>query len=224
MKNIFLKELSKEKASYEVDGDSFHHFRNVLRGKENEPIKIFNGKGLVGKGVVSSLKKKVMTIECEEFQFFEKQKSLKLILGIPKKEYLESILRSCIQVGINDIDLVTTEFTPWKFKLYDRLHKILESSLIQSENPYLPTISIRDGLEEALSASNAGKVMAFMTEVKEGSSSKKDIDSFLIGPEGGFSESEIELIRSLQNISVMRCPTPIMKAETAVPYCAGLLS
>ena len=223
MKNLFLSSLNIEEKEIEIDGESFHHFRNVTRGKKGEQVQVFNGEGLIAKGHVAELGKKSLTVQVEDISKIEKIDSPTLIIGIPKKEYLESIVRSAIQTGIFHIKLVTTEYTPWKYKFYDRLQKIMESSLIQSENPYLPILEEYKSLDEALD-SFEGETLVFSTEVLEGKSfGERPVDSLLIGPEGGFSGEEVEYLKTRKDVTLMRCSIPIMKAEVAVPFGIGLL-
>lgn len=223
MKNIYYKNLTKDTTTLEIAGDSFHHFKNVLRGKKNDDVQIFNGSGLVAKGSVSELSKREMLISLKSIDERSPYSSPVLILGIPKKEYLESILRSAIQIGVSKVKLVTTEYTPWKYKQYERLDKIMEAALIQSENPYLPELEVYNTLEELLE-NLSGATLAFSTEVNANSDQKLgEFENLLIGPEGGFSKGEIDLLMNNKNILLKRCDIPIMKAEVAVPFGLGFM-
>lgn len=223
MKNIFYKELNLQSTLIKLEGDHFHHFKNVLRGRVNDEVKVFNGMGLLGQGRVEDLGKREMSISLDEVEEKTPYSSSNLIIGIPKKEYLESIIRSAIQIGVSQISLVTTDYTPWKYKYYERLEKVMESTLIQCENPYLPSIKEYNSLGEALDE-HEGSILAFSTEVSvfEGKDHGHNT-SLLIGPEGGFSEREIELLRSHEKVELLKCAIPIMKAEVAVPFGLGLL-
>ncbi len=223
MKNIFLENLTDQNLEVEIEGESFHHFKNVTRGKEGEDVQLFNGKGLIASGVVSALTKKNLIVTVQAFHTFERATSPTLILGVPKKEYLESILRSAIQTGVATIKLVTTEFTPWKYKYYERLGKIMESTLIQCECAFLPLIEEYASLEDALNSSDDLKLV-FSTEVKnEAKKGIQNIQTLLVGPEGGFSLEEIDFLKNRADTILMKCNIPIMKAEVAVPFGIGLL-
>ena len=224
MKNIFNKNLDKSVEKIIIEDESFHHFRNVLRGKKGDEVKLFNGKGLIATGIVSEMSKKSLTIDINNIKDTPRFQAPRLIIGIPKKEYLESIIRSAIQIGVSKLSLVTTEFTPWKYKYYDRLEKIMEAALIQSENPYLPELEVFSSLTEVLSNKDQGQILAFSTEVSEGSNiADTKVESLLIGPEGGFSSDEVELLKNTTHVILMKCNIPIMKAEVAVPFGLGLL-
>ena len=224
--NFYLKNLSDfyNNSFLTISGESFHHFKNVYRGKPGTSGKIFNGSGLVAFGEVREIHKKELIFHVEKYKKYESSNSLKLILGVPKKEYFESIIRSCTQIGINEIMLVQTKFSPWNFKAYPRINKIIESSIIQSENPFSPSIVTLSNLEMIKDV--ADKVVFFSTESSESENSvcRPEGSAFIIGPEGGFHPSEVELICSLKNTKRICLPNPIMKSEVAVVYAAGLLA
>jgi len=223
MKNLYYKELTLNMRVITLKGDGFHHLKNVLRGRVSDEVKVFNGAGLVALGIVEKIDKREMTIALESVHEKRDTSSVNLIIGIPKKEYLESIIRSAVQIGVFQISLVITEYTPWKYKYYDRLQKIMESSLIQSENPYLPLLKNYNGLLEALDASD-GPVLVFSTEVEARETRDTDqLKSLLIGPEGGFSSDELDLLSEHSKVKLLKCEVPIMKAEVAVPFGLGLL-
>jgi RsmE family RNA methyltransferase len=45
----------------------------------------------------------------------------------------------------------------------------------------------------------------------------------IIGPEGGFSPQELELLHSKEALRVVNLPTPILRSPTAVAAGAGIM-
>lgn len=220
--NFFVSNEINVDEDLEVDGDQHHHFKNVFRGSEGDSVKLFNGEGVVSKGIVSKLGKKNLTIKITESKIQERIGTLNLILGVPKKEYLESIFKTATQIGIQNIYLVHTKFSPLKYKELPRYEKIFQSAVTQSENPYIPKIKVLKSLEDI--GDLEGNVWVFTTELESIVPSDKcgKPMNIFIGPEGGFHLSELEELKGMKNTSFYHCPTPIMKAEVAVPFCAGM--
>jgi 16S rRNA (uracil1498-N3)-methyltransferase len=221
--NFYLLSEEIHSDSIEISDDQVHHFKNVSRGKVGDSVKVFNGKGVILNGIVTELKKKNLTIEVTNRERKELSKeALNLILCVPKKEYVESIFRSAVQIGIRNLYLIHTKFSPWKFKNSPRLDKILTGAMVQSENPFLPEITFLNTLEDLNSIK--GKKVAFLTEVDKPITKSSDaILNFIIGPEGGFHEEEISFFEDNEDVFCMKLPAPIMKAETAVNFGAGFL-
>lgn len=222
--NFFIEDLNSDSTTITIDGDSFHHFKNVFRGKVGDCGKIFNGKGLVATGEVAAVNKRDLTFNVDNFKKYERPDGLKLILGVPKKEYYESILKSCIQIGVNEIYLIHTQFSPWKFKDHPRFQKIVESAITQSENPFSPVVTILESLDSLKDVADHLVLFSTETDVTEFKKPVSESLAYFIGPEGGFHSSEIDLLNSFSNVTTVKLPTPIMKAETAVVFAAGLLS
>lgn len=221
--NFFIEEEITINEPFEIKDEQFHHFKNVQRGNAGDDVKVFNGEGLISYGQVSALKKKSLEITVKSNERAErKEEALRLILGTPKKEYVESIFRSATQIGIPEIILVPTKFSPFKFSMHERYQKILRSAVIQSENPWMPKITVLKDFQDM--AKLVGPIIVFTTEMnnKELSPEISPLH-YMIGPEGGFHEEELSFLSDLQNTYFLRCDTPIMKAEIAVPYCAALV-
>lgn len=226
--NFFDENLSEEMLAESkeitIEGDSFHHFKNVFRGKVGEEGKIFNGKGLVASGKVTELKKRELLFNVDNFEKYSFPENIKLILGVPKKEYFESILKSCTQMGVLEIFLIHTKFSPWTYKDHPRFQKLVESAVTQSENPFAPIVRVLENLDSLKDVADHLVLFSTETQTTDFSKPPKDSLAYFIGPEGGFHDSELETLKTFPNVSLVRLPTPIMKAETAVIYAAGLLS
>lgn len=220
--NFFSEDLDLTPRELVISDDQVHHFKNVARGKAGDAVKVFKGDGTVGYGLVKECKKKALVLDIESCRILSKDdRSLNLILGVPKKEYVESIFRSSVQMGINKLYLIHTKYSPWKFKSSPRLEKILTSSMVQSENPFLPEIielPAIDAIQEV-----PGRKMAFITEEKSTNLGQEMITSYIVGPEGGFHPEEIEYFKSDSDIELTHLPTAIMKAEVAVSFGAGFI-
>ncbi len=221
--NFFVNEDLLEPDTIEVVDDQVHHFKNVSRGKVGDKVKVLNGRGVILVGVVKELKKKSLQIEVTSKDLPKRKRELGLILGIPKREYLDSILRSSVQLGIKEIYLIHTRFSPQKYKKTPRQDKILKAAVTQSENPWMPEVTLLDNLTEV--SELKGNKLLFSTEINEDTLNfgSKVFRYFVIGPEGGFHSDEIDHFKNCQDIDLIHCPTAIMKAETAVPYAAGLV-
>jgi len=207
-----------------IEGDQHHHFRNVLRGKVGDQVEIFDGKGLRALAHVMTLSKKNLEVKVEKVvPSLSSTDVPQLTIGIPKKEYLESILRSAIQIGVTRVNLVQTRYSPWVYKRYPRLDKIMISSLLQSESLKLPELILYESL--AAFVGEKVKTILFSTEIEETlglSELTTSAENIFIGPEGGFHSEELKLFKSASHISCTRIDGPIMKAEVAVPFCFGL--
>lgn len=218
--NIFSEEINENSKDVTILDEQVHHFKNVLRGKVGDDVSIFNGMGLVSTGQVVKLTKKELVASISTIRVIKKERKLGLSLCVPKKEYLESAIKCAVQMGLTEINLIQSDYSPWKYKESSRISKLIKSSLLQSENPFALEVNWFSSLEAYLQ--NGQKFLVFSTEVESKPIDVwKSVENILIGPEGGFSEEELTLFEKLPNVFYTKLDLPIMKSETAVPFCYG---
>ena len=211
---------------FELKGECLHHLLNVARIKAGEQIMVLNGNGLE---IITQLEKatnKSAFLKVVKINFKEKNTWMDLALCLPKKEAYESILKSSVEMGISNIIQVKSEFSQKIFLSEERTDKIIETALVQSNNPYLPVLQKTIEFETLIEiVSGYDYVFAFSTKIKcdqkKINFGKKNL--MLIGPEGGFSESEEKAINVLANVNLLKMDLPIMRAPTAVNVALGYL-
>jgi 16S rRNA (uracil1498-N3)-methyltransferase len=226
--NIFWSNDLSE-GEIRLDGKDFHYIKNVRRIKSGESVKVFNGNGKIGFGSIREIQKKYALLDIDSVAFVERsEKPIELFLGTPKKEYFEEICRMATEAGVSRITPIKTEFSNWTYGPSQRLDSILESALIQSENPYLPIIEQSIDFKDWLTRAGDLQTIYFTTNEDFSSLGSEcgklqNIFRLLVGPEGGFSSSEEVQLSQTNNCIGLRLSGPILKAQTAVPLAIGFI-
>jgi 16S rRNA (uracil1498-N3)-methyltransferase len=207
----------------QLSGDCVHHL-TVARVRENEKILLLNGKGQRLLCFIQAFSKKSIDIKIIEVETCRPQHEISLAIAMPKKEAFEDILKMAVELGVTEIYPLTSDYSQYEFTPSERVQRILESALVQSNNPFLPHIYPEQILYDFLSTFNG--TLAFfnskenITEASKVISTKKTI---LIGPEGGFSPEEIAAIKNFSKAEEIHLSTPILRAPTAVAAAIGYL-
>jgi 16S rRNA (uracil1498-N3)-methyltransferase len=116
------------------------------------------------------------------------------------------------EMGLEKITFVYADFSQKSYKIDEkRLKRILVNSCEQSGRVNLMQIEILQSVEEYLKAYPKSVIIDFSDNFL---SSENNIESFLVGPEGGFSQKERELF-TCRNIFGLKSPN-ILRSETAV--------
>ncbi|MBC7713835.1 MAG: 16S rRNA (uracil(1498)-N(3))-methyltransferase [Rhizobacter sp.] len=207
----------------QVTGDSVHHL-TVARVRENEKILLLNGKGQRLLGIIQAFSKKSIDIKITEAEECTPLHELSLAIAMPKKEAFEDILKMAVELGVTEIYPLTSDYSQYEYAPSERVQRILESALVQSNNPFLPKIHSEQILYDFLSM-HTGTIAFFNSKISEKPTdneitAKKTI---LIGPEGGFSAEEIAAIVKYPKTQEIHLPTPILRAPTAVSAAIGFL-
>lgn len=229
MRSLFLDKIELiEEAQFEVSGPDAHHLINVLRVKPENEILLLNGNGIKAFSKVESVGKKSVNLKINRIVQCEKSQSPALGLCVPKKDYLETALRIAIELGVSEIYLFESEYSQ-RYELNPiRIDKILKSAYEQSNNPFCLNIIEAGKLSEIeqLPFKNIYFFNSQSNQASECPDKTKIISSdlILIGPEGGFSATEIEILRGFNGINeVCLNSKPIMRSVTAIPFAFGYL-
>jgi 16S rRNA (uracil1498-N3)-methyltransferase len=207
-----------------ITGDAAHHL-NVVRVKVQEVILLMNGKGSIVRGEIHSVSKNQIEIKINHAESFEPKHELSLAIANPKKDAFEDILKLAVELGIRHIFPLSSDFSQYDYAPSERIQRVLESALIQSNNPFFPIIHEQQTLKNFLNTHT--NTLVFFNSQKSLSNKENVIHSaaktILIGPEGGFSPNEVTDILKFSSVQEIHLATPIMRAPTAVASSVGYL-
>lgn len=210
-----------------IDNDQFHHLKNVLRVKQGDDLLILNGKGYSISAKVDVISKKQIVLELGEQLEKSKNFHLDIFIGQLKKDAMDLCLKQCVELGINKVYIGSTQYSQ-KYKINEsRLQKILVSALEQSNAYFLPEVIFDTRLED-INTEVYDSAFLFGTrfkEKREETCEKNEVSTsnciYFIGPEGGFSEEEEQLLSLKKNVQTIMFKSNILRATSAVSVAAG---
>jgi 16S rRNA (uracil1498-N3)-methyltransferase len=223
MRAHYLEDL-KPQDDFVIKGDKAHHLINVARLTPQEEVLLLNGKGLMIWTRVEQVSKREIILRKYREKNPSAISSRDLILGIPKKEALELSLKQAVELGFRRIYLIRSAHSQIKIPDDDRLKGVLVSALEQSNAPYLPELIPTDW--ESVPFHTYDQVILLDSQSNSGHaklSAGAKVNALVVGPEGGFSSEELNLLHSLSNVAAIKLPCPILRTPTAIATGAGLL-
>lgn len=219
-----------------LTGEDEKHIKMVLRAKEGEELTLCDGAGTDYRCRILSLEQGVETeilsaAACET----EPYTQITLYQGLPKADKMEWIIQKCVELGVDRIVPVATERTIVKLekkegRKLERWQKIAEAAAKQSGRGKIPCVG-PSVLTFAQAAAEAAKMdgalipyekeehCGIRTFVQRGMG--RHIGVF-IGPEGGFSEMEIQMAEE-SGILPVTLGKRILRTETAGMVAIALL-
>jgi len=225
MRALFYPFLKTKKGdSLIIEGDCAHHL-NVVRVRQGDELLLLNGKGIRLKTKIQSLDKKQVVVHVLEEHEVSRPIHITLAIATPKKDAFEDILKISVELGVDVIQPLSSQFSQFNYVESERTGRLLESALIQSNNPFFPQINEQISLKTYLQ-NISSPLYFFNSQPGNGPKDQRSVpDNFhlLIGPEGGFSPEEVELINGYGGTLQVHLPTPILRAPTAVSASIGYL-
>tara|TARA_Y100000817_G_scaffold290822_1_gene261836 strand:+ start:655 stop:1380 length:726 start_codon:yes stop_codon:yes gene_type:complete len=205
-----------------LEKSSTHHLLKVLRKKEGDEIILFDGKGNSCLGVISSLNKS--QLELEIIELFDKtlRSGIKISLGqsLIKSDPLNFIIQKATELGVASFYPLITDRSVIKLKMTK--NRALKWSLIargaceQCGENWLPIIENPMKLDKwaEVEKSKIKIVLYPHANNKISDLDYKDSVSLAIGPEGDFTEYEVDSLIEKGFIPVT-IGQRILRAETA---------
>ncbi|MCA9731597.1 MAG: 16S rRNA (uracil(1498)-N(3))-methyltransferase [Deferribacteres bacterium] len=215
--------------------EEHRHLFKVLRHQAGDQIFVTSGDGRTFDCEISAIEKQrsILTIQNVIMEMGEPQFKVTIAQAIPKLNRFEWFLEKAVEIGASEIWPMQTQYTelfPNKLKS-ERWQKILLAAMKQCGRSQLPAMQELRTFEEILSATNQFDITFIAHAPVPGNaitwSSQAEIPQvksalLLIGPEGGFSEDELEKAIASGYRFLHLGPTRL-RSETAGLVAAALL-
>lgn len=211
---------------FELNDNAFGHAVRVLRHKEGDPLRFFNGQdGYEYQVTLTQVKKKTAFAQVTDRTKVENESPLKIELGqgISRGDRMDFTLQKSVELGVTCITPLFTERCGVKLtgerlaKKREQWQKIVISACEQSGRVFVPTVNEPVWLEEWLSKETDALNINLHPRA-EHSIMSLPFDSqnirLLIGPEGGLSDEEIDKASAAQFKEVLLGPR-VLRTETA---------
>ena len=210
-----------------INNEEQQHIVKVLRMKSGEEIFVTDGKGNLAKGNLVFEGKKV---HLEILEIKEKLPNFSPQLHIaiaPTKniDRIEFFVEKAVEMGISEITFLQTEKTERKNISIEKLTKQAISASKQSLRFHFPKMNDLVKFSDFIKNLNAETTFVAHCNENLERIHLKDIDSrenitFLIGPEGDFSDKEIQILAD-KGIKAVSLGNQRLRTETAGIFVAA---
>ncbi len=190
----------------------------MLRLKKDSLINVSDGKGQDYLCRVDSISPLMLRIESEQPPILQRRE-ITMFFSLAKGDKLSLMLQKCTELGADKFYLLPTENSDAKaenieFKI-SRFSRIVTEAAKQCGRSTLPTVDYLKTLDEAIALCHSDFYICHEKATER--LAKLDLPlklSMLIGPEGGFSEGEVEKVVAAGGKSVL-ISNNILRCETA---------
>lgn len=208
-----------------LSDSAHHHLSTVLRMKEGADIVIFNGAGVAWEAKITQLLKRKGRVKLCKAIAHNPESSLKIHLaqGVAKGDRMDLIMQKATELGVTDITPIITErgnvkldAERWEKKVA-HWQEIIINACEQSLRTTLPRLHAPIALSHWFAALPEGKRFILSPYAEQGlkEQSIEDNVTLLIGPEGGLTETEVDLATQRYGFESLRMGPRILRTETA---------
>jgi len=227
---------SIKKPVTELTGSEFEHLSKVLRLNSGQDVELFDGLGTLARAVIKEKSKKSAIIKINEITRAEPPENNRIILAvsIAKGQRFDWLIEKAAELGIDRITPVIFSRTvrcPHNPKIIERWTRLAVSAAKQSGRIFLPIIDspllLTEAIEILQEEYDRAKIIFGSIDEKadsllKSSWSGSDIIVF-VGPEGGLTDDEQDLLKS-KGAKPVHLTATILRTETAALVFASILT
>jgi 16S rRNA (uracil1498-N3)-methyltransferase len=225
---LFIESDLTAGAAVELSQEQAHYLKNVMRLGEGELVALFNGRdGEVAARIDRFAKRSASLLIEDQLRPQMPEPDLWLVFAPIKRARIDFLIEKATELGASALVPVITRHTIVERLNLDRLRAHAIEAAEQSERLTVPVIEAPRDLDTVLAGWHASRRIMLCDEsgiappAVIALQGRNDAAwAVLIGPEGGFAETELDAIRKLPFVSPVSLGPRILRADTAA--LAGL--
>jgi len=209
-------------ASIELSQVQAHFLGTVLRKQMGDQLRVFNGEDGEWLAEITDLSKRKARINIlKQTRAAQTAPDIWLLFAPVKKSRNHFIIEKATELGVALIRPVITARTTSKIRMDKMTAHIIEAAE-QTERLDLPQIDEPVKLADMLQSWDKTRTLIFADEAGDGEAAANALKgvkppcAILVGPEGGFTQAEREIIREQPYTRAISLGPRILRADTAV--------
>lgn len=199
MHTAFVKSIPEPGTVFELEKRERDHLFKTLRCRCGEKLRLCDGNGTVAEAEATAergikvLSRQVFTPDNIELHIFA---------ALPKNSKLDALLKPVTEAGVTSVTPLKCRYSvSEKDGIPERWFTLLEEACKQSGNPFMPQINNALTVDEAVKYCLENDIKIFFGSQhgvlllpEDLSYTNKLKMAWMVGPEGGFDEKEIEIL------------------------------
>jgi len=200
--------------------DEQHHAR-VVRVRDGEEVEVFNGRGAAFVATYSGDMLQIVRAAPDR----EARMAIHLAMSIINLDKFDIVLQKATELGVRSIIPLVADRVEIRAERYrgkgERWRKIVFEAVKQSGRSVIPVIEEPQPFDEIVK--REGTKIIFDADAEETRQKLTNTATLFIGPEGGWSERELQLARehgcAFERLGIRR-----LRAETAAIVATALVA
>jgi len=221
-------ELRTERA-IDLDAEPAQYLGRVLRLKRGDALRVFNGRDGEFEAEIRTLSKQGVTLDLKRCLYTadeaatESSLALHLVQGVSRGDRMDLVVQKTTELGVSRITPVLTQHGVVRLdekrarKRREHWQRVANSAAEQCGRIQPPVVDLPLSLNDWFGSQHGVEVARFILDPGSGAHFPAAVDAplcLLIGPEGGFSDKELDDAR-VAGFSGVSLGPRILRTETA---------
>lgn len=230
MQLFYTPDINEQLKEFSFDKEESKHIVKVLRKQESDILKVTNGLGYLFTTEIILATDKKCTVQITDSVYYPPNDFYIHMVVAPTKmnDRYEWFLEKATEIGVNEITPIICDHSERKTIKTERFDKIIQSAMKQSLQFHLPKLNEPITFKQFLAQKHEGNLYIAHCEETQKTLLKNAIKpnekyTVLIGPEGDFSEKEIQSALELHYQPVSLGNTRLRTETAAIVACHSLV-
>lgn len=217
-----------------LPSDAGHHASRVLRMREGDAVRLFNGKGGEHAGRITGLSRDRVSVAVGEFDPAERESPLHvtLVQAVSSGDRMDLTIQKAVELGVADIQPILAERSVVRLKgdrgdsRRDHWQRVAAAACEQCGRNRVPPVALPIALADYRAPEESLKLLlapAGTTNLRSAGAMAGKPIVLAAGPESGFSAREEAMLVSAGFVPVRLGPR-ILRTETAGPAALAALN
>ncbi len=223
---IYVLEALSENTPFSLTGNAANHVANVLRLRIGDDIVLFNGNGGEYAANILEITKRQVTVQVLTQSKDDRESPLQihLIQAVARGEKMDWIIQKATELGVHKITPLLTERSGVKLspdrweKRHQHWQAVAISACEQCGRNRLPEIAQIINYPSLLEQPQPGTSLILAPDALQPLTVNMPLNSpqinLFIGPEGGFSEQELQQAE-IHGLTAVKLGPRVLRTETA---------
>jgi len=225
---LYVEADLQDGKTLEIQAGQLHYLKNVMRLGRGAQLALFNGRDGEYLAEIVEIEKKSLQVKLlEQTRQQILDPDIWLVFAPVKKSRIDMIAEKATELGVAKFVPVITDHTNVERVKVDRLRANAIEAAEQCRRLTVPEFEEPQALSKLLDNWDETRRLLVMDETAENAPDAVKMsdlradkiiipsDAILIGPEGGFSPSELDLMEKLPFVTKVSLGGRILRAETA---------
>ncbi len=195
-----------------------HYLGTVMRRSVGDVVRLFNGRDGEFEARIALQRRDRAELHIERLSRVRtKEPDLWLLFALLKRDATDLVVQKATELGVSALHPVITERCNTHRMNAGRLHAIAVEAAEQCERLTVPTLHEPRALQAVLADWPADRRLVAALERSEAPpiAAVPGPKALLVGPEGGFSPSELEALRAHPFVTPVSLGPRVLRADTA---------
>jgi 16S rRNA (uracil1498-N3)-methyltransferase len=227
---LHVAEALADGTELSLGSEQSHYLAHVLRLVAGDAVRLFNNENGEVLAYITTVAKKSVSLRCErQVHAVQPPPDIDYVFAPLKHQRLDYLVQKATELGARRLQPMITSRTIAERVNLDRMRANVIEAAEQCNLVFVPEVLEPKSFASLMKSWDQSRAIIFCDETATASDPRSALQKIqppaavFVGPEGGFTDEERSLLKSLPNVAAISLGPRIMRADTAAVAALALV-